>query len=198
VDPTRTRPTLRGVSERLLGGPIVVLGCVLAAGCGSDDPSSSRAEPTEASTDPAASSAPASVPPQPTDAPQPSDSGADTATGTKVITADSEFGTMLYDATGQPIYLFTAESGDRPACYDACAADWPPVLTTGEPRGAAGVSAGLLGTTDRADGTTQVTYAGHPLYYYAHEGKYQVLCHDVEEYGGTWLVVRPDGTPAPG
>lgn len=105
---------------------------------------------------------------------------------------------MLYDATGQPIYLFTAESGDRPACYDDCAADWPPVLSNGEPRGAADARAALLGTIDRAGGTTQVTYAGHPLYYYAHEGKYQVLCHDVEEYGGTWLVVRPDGTPAPG
>jgi predicted lipoprotein with Yx(FWY)xxD motif len=176
---------------------LVVLVCVLAAGCGSDDPppSSPGSDPTEASTPPASSSAPASAPPQPSDTGADTDTGA--ATGTRIITADSEFGTMLYDATGQPMYLFTAEAGDRPACYDDCAADWPPVLTTGEPRGAAGVRAGLLGTTDRADGTTQVTYAGHPLYYYAHEGKYQVLCHDVEEYGGTWLVVRPDGTPAP-
>jgi predicted lipoprotein with Yx(FWY)xxD motif len=104
---------------------------------------------------------------------------------------------MLFDATGQPIYLFTAESGDRPACYDDCAEDWPPVLTTDAPRGAADVRLELLGSTRRTDGSNQVTYAGHPLYYYAHEGKYEVLCHDVEEYGGTWLVVRPDGTPAP-
>jgi predicted lipoprotein with Yx(FWY)xxD motif len=168
----------------------VVLVCVLATGCGSNDPSPSspRADPTEVSTPPTASSAATSIPPEP----------AGPGAGTKIITADSEFGTMLYDATGQPIYLFTAESGDRPACYDDCAADWPPVLTNGEPRGAADVSAALLGTTDRAGGATQVTYAGHPLYYYAHEGSYQVLCHDVEEYGGTWLVVRPDGTPAPG
>lgn len=181
-----------------LVGPIVVLVCVLATSCESNDPSpsSSRADSTEASTSPTASSAPASVPPEPVEAGAGPGSGP--STGTKIITADSEFGTMLYDATGQPIYLFTAESDDRPACYDDCAADWPPVLTTGEPRGAADVSAALLGTTDRAGGTTQVTYAGHPLYYYAHEGKYQVLCHDVEEYGGTWLVVRPDGTPAPG
>jgi predicted lipoprotein with Yx(FWY)xxD motif len=114
------------------------------------------------------------------------------------MTADSEYGPMLYDASGQPIYLFTAESGGRPACYDACAEDWPPVLTEGAPSGDTGVRGRLLGTSRRADGSTQVTYAGHPLYFYAHEGTYEVLCHDVEEYGGTWLVVRPDGTPAPG
>jgi predicted lipoprotein with Yx(FWY)xxD motif len=56
----------------------------------------------------------------------------------------------------------------------------------------------LLGTALRTDGTKQVTYAGHPLYFYAHEGKYQVLCHNVEEFGGTWMVVRPDGSPALG
>jgi predicted lipoprotein with Yx(FWY)xxD motif len=104
---------------------------------------------------------------------------------------------MLYDGSGQPIYLFTAESGAHPACYDACAEDWPPVLTDGAPVGGGGVRSGLLGSTRRGDGRTQVTYAGHPLYFYAHEGKYQVLCHDVEEYGGTWLVVRPDGAPVP-
>jgi predicted lipoprotein with Yx(FWY)xxD motif len=103
---------------------------------------------------------------------------------------------MLYDRSGQPIYLFTAESSERPACYDACAEDWPPVLTDGQPTGGTGVRSELLGSSRRADGTIQVTYAGHPLYFYAHEGKYEVLCHDVEEYGGTWLVVRPDGTPA--
>ena len=102
---------------------------------------------------------------------------------------------MLYDASGQPIYLFDAETTSRPRCYDECAEAWPPVLTRGTPRAMGQVSASLVGTTRRSDGTTQVTYAGHPLYYYAHEGKYQVLCHNVDEYGGTWLVVRPDGTP---
>jgi predicted lipoprotein with Yx(FWY)xxD motif len=117
--------------------------------------------------------------------------------GTEIIVADSEYGAMLFDRTGQPIYLFTAETSARPACYGDCAQDWPPVLTTGAPRGAGAVRDGLLGTTRRTDGGRQVTYNGHPLYFYAHEGKYQVLCHDVVEYGGTWLVVRPDGTAAP-
>jgi len=117
--------------------------------------------------------------------------------GTQIISAGSEYGTILYDRTGQPIYLFDAESGVRPKCYDKCSEAWPPVLTKGEPRARDGVRADLLGTTRRSDGTTQITYDGHPLYFYAHEGKYQVLCQDVSEYGGTWLVVRPDGTPAP-
>ena len=58
------------------------------------------------------------------------------------------------------------------------------------------VRSDLLGTTRRSDGSTQITYADHPLYFYAHEGKYQVLCHNVDEFGGTWLVVQPDGKPA--
>jgi predicted lipoprotein with Yx(FWY)xxD motif len=104
---------------------------------------------------------------------------------------------MLYDASGQAIYLFTAERGTRPECYRECADAWPPVLTTGRPQAKGSLKSDLLSTTRRRDGATQVTYAGHPLYFYAHEGKYQVLCHNIEEYGGTWLVVQPDGDPAP-
>lgn len=104
---------------------------------------------------------------------------------------------MLYDASGQAIYLFDAEQTSRPECYGDCAAAWPPVLTDGEPRATTGARANLLGTTRRRDGKTQLTYAGHPLYYYADEGKYEVLCHNIKGFGGTWLVVRPDGDPAP-
>jgi predicted lipoprotein with Yx(FWY)xxD motif len=103
---------------------------------------------------------------------------------------------MLYDVSGQPIYLFDAEATSRPECYGECAEAWPPVLTKGKPRAEGGVRPDLLGTTRRRDGSTQITYAGHPLYFYAHEGKYQVLCHNVDEFGGTWLVVKPNGNPA--
>jgi len=119
-------------------------------------------------------------------------------TGTTVITADSRYGRMLYDVHGQPIYLFDKERSSTPECYGACAEAWPPVLTKGLPRARKGSRESLLGTTRRKDGRTQVTYAGHPLYFYAQEGRYQVTCHDVTEYGGTWLVVRPNGRPAPG
>ena len=113
-----------------------------------------------------------------------------------IIAADSKFGTILYDATGQPIYLFDAETTNRPKCYGECAKAWPPVLTKGTPRAKDPARSNLLGTTRRSDDSIQVTYNGHPLYFYAHEGKYQVLCHNVTEFGGTWLVVQPDGKPA--
>jgi len=103
---------------------------------------------------------------------------------------------MLFDRSGQAIYLFDRERTRTPNCYGACAESWPPVLASGQSRDHGRVDAALLGTTKRRDGSTQVTYGGHPLYFYAHEGKHQVLCHNVEEYGGRWLVVRPNGQPA--
>ena len=67
-------------------------------------------------------------------------------------------------------------------------------MVTGPPRAAAGVKATLLGTTKRADGTLQVTYAGRPLYYYVGDRKPgQVLCQNVREFGGVWLVIRSTG-----
>lgn len=153
---------------------------------------------TTSSTD-SGGSGPASAAPSPT-SPSPSTPGTDAATprpGTPVRVADSEFGPMLFATSGQAIYLFDKEEGPRAKCYGACAADWPPVLTDGEPRGVRGTRAGLLGTTERRDGSVQVTYGGHPLYFYAHEDPWQVLCHDFVEYGGTWFVVQPDGDAAP-
>jgi predicted lipoprotein with Yx(FWY)xxD motif len=114
-----------------------------------------------------------------------------------VATGASDFGPMLFDDSEQAIYLFDRETTAEPDCYDECAEAWPPVLTTGPPRAEGDVRAGLLGTTERDDGSLQVTYAGHPLYFYAHEGPGQVLCHDVTEFGGVWLVVTPAGAPAP-
>ncbi len=117
--------------------------------------------------------------------------------GTRIKVAGSSFGPMLYDATGQAIYLFDKERTSRSECYGACAEAWPPVFTKGKPVAIQGAKPSLLDTTRRSDGRMQVTYAGHPLYFYAHEGKNQVLCHDVEGFGGLWLVVQPNGDPAP-
>jgi predicted lipoprotein with Yx(FWY)xxD motif len=122
---------------------------------------------------------------------------APTRPGRKLVLGQSQFGRVLFDSRRQAIYLFDRESTKKPRCYGACAQAWPPVYADGRPRVGRGLKRSLLGTTRRRDGRRQVTYGGHPLYYYAHEGRGQVLCHDVEEFGGLWLAVRRSGDPAP-
>ncbi len=169
----------------------LVLCLGLLASCSEDE--SPRAEdPTAPAEQP-----PSTVTESPTEPPSPKTSPDAAEPGTRIVASDSDFGTMLFDATGQAIYLFDVETTSEPRCYDACAEAWPPVLTKGEPVAGAGLDAALLGTVKRADGSTQVTYGDHPLYFYAHEGKHEVLCHDVFLNGGNWYVVQPDGTAAP-
>jgi predicted lipoprotein with Yx(FWY)xxD motif len=171
----------------------VVAALVLLSACAA--PASDVAEPAGSVTS-SATSTPTTPPTDPSP-PDPSQVEPNGPPGTNVIVDDSEFGPMLYSAQGQAIYLFDLEAGPRPRCSGDCAEAWPPVLTTGDPVAGRGVRDKLLGTVEREDGATQVTYAGHPLYFYAHEGLWQVLCHDFEDFGGTWFVVQPDGAAAP-
>src|ERR1700721_2070177 len=86
-----------------------------------------------------------------------------------VGTASTGLGTILVDSQGRTLYLFTHDSGSTSTCTGACAAAWPPLVTNGAPTATTGAMASLLGTTKRADGTTQVTYNGHPLYRFGKE-----------------------------
>ena len=119
------------------------------------------------------------------------------ATGTTIAVADSEFGPMLFDSKKQAIYIFENDSEGKTVCYGECAEAWPPVFTDGEPKAGEGVKQSLLGTVKRRDGKLQVTYAGKPLYFYAHEGPGEVRCHNVDLNGGLWWVVGPDGRRRP-
>ena len=107
--------------------------------------------------------------------------------------AGSQFGSMLFNAKKQAIYIFENDPENKTVCVDECAEAWPPVFTKGKPVAGDGVKVALLGTIERPDGGRQVTYAGKPLYYYAHEGPGQVLCHNVHLNGGLWWVVGPSG-----
>lgn len=117
----------------------------------------------------------------------------DVATGTTIKAGDSEFGPILFDGRGQAIYIWELEKSTKAECYDDCAKAWPPVLTSGSPIASSGINNDLLGTTKRTDGTTQVTYNGHPLYYYANEKVGEVKCHNVRTHGGLWWVIQPNG-----
>ncbi len=111
-----------------------------------------------------------------------------------VVAGPSTYGVVLFDGHGKALYAFTRDLRGRSTCSSACAAAWPPFVVSGRVRSGAGAHAELLGTTRRPDGRRQVTYRGRPLYFYIGDRKPgQVLCQDVVEYGGRWLVVRPSG-----
>ena len=111
-----------------------------------------------------------------------------------VIAHRSAFGEILFDGRGYVLYAFTRDAHGTSVCRGACARAWPPYLVNARPRAGAGVAAGRVGTTKRRNGSLQVTYAGRPLYYYVGDRKPgQILCQDVTEFGGVWLVVRPSG-----
>jgi predicted lipoprotein with Yx(FWY)xxD motif len=107
---------------------------------------------------------------------------------------DTQFGRILVDGNGRALYLFTRERSSRSRCYGQCAVAWPPFYARGRLRAGSGLEAAKLRATRRRDGRRIVTYNGHPLYYYVSDTKPgQVTCHNVVEFGGTWLVVNPDG-----
>jgi predicted lipoprotein with Yx(FWY)xxD motif len=107
----------------------------------------------------------------------------------------SGLGTILVGPDGRTIYLFQRDTGPMSTCSGACLAQWPAVTTHGAPRAAGGVSAGKLGVTKRSDGTMQVTYGGHPLYYYAGDSSAgDVNGQGIDAYGAKWYVMAPSGT----
>ena len=106
----------------------------------------------------------------------------------------SPYGRVLFDQRGFVLYGFTADSARASRCYGACARAWPPLLVKTAAKALRGVDRTKLGTVTRRNGTRQVTYGGHPLYYYVGDTKAgQILCQNVREYGGLWLVVAPSG-----
>jgi len=114
--------------------------------------------------------------------------------GATVKIAGSSLGRILVDSKGITLYDFVKDKGTTSVCYGACAALWPPLLTTGKPVAGPGVRASLLGTTRRKDGKLEVTYGGHPLYYFVTDRKPgQTTGQGVNQFGGPWWVLSAAG-----
>jgi len=107
----------------------------------------------------------------------------------------TEYGKALFGPSGKVVYVFGADRGSTSHCYGACAKAWPPLLTKAAPLAGPGVEAKLLGTTKRRDGTMQVTYNGHPLYYYSADPVGKIKCQHANMHGGLWLIIKPSGQP---
>jgi predicted lipoprotein with Yx(FWY)xxD motif len=121
-------------------------------------------------------------------------SGSPKTAGAKIDVARSRLGLMLVNARGRTLYLFEKDKGRSSTCYSACASYWPPVTTTGRPQAGRGVRAALLGTTKRRDKKVDVTYAGHPLYYFAGDMKRgDTNGQGLKQFGAGWYVVSPAG-----
>jgi predicted lipoprotein with Yx(FWY)xxD motif len=106
----------------------------------------------------------------------------------------TRYGSILFDGRDRVLYGFTRDRrGGASRCYGACAAAWPVYFSRGKVHALVGVKQSLIGTVRRPNGRLQVTYNGWPLYFYAHEGPREVKCQNVSEFGGLWLVVRPNG-----
>jgi predicted lipoprotein with Yx(FWY)xxD motif len=163
-----------------VGGAVGV--AMLVAACSSGSSSSVAAPAATASS---AAAAPAS-----------SAGGASASGGATVITtASSSAGTFLTNGSGRAVYLWVKDTGGTSACTGACAGAWPPVTATGTVTAAGSAKASDLGTITRSDGTKQVTYDGHPLYYFEGDsGPGTASGQGSDGFGAKWWLVSPSGS----
>lgn len=170
---------MKRVQLAALGASLFVM---VLAGCeGSDD--------TTVETPPADESA---------DAVEAPESDASEAPSMLEVASNAEYDGYLADGEGRALYLLESDAPGESSCTDACAETWPPYVVEAGARMAGNpeLRQELLGTTSRDDGTTQLTYGGHPLYYYSEDtGAGDVNGQEVTDEWGEWYLVTPDGEP---
>lgn len=182
------RPAPTGSRALLALGRVAVPGVLLLAlaGCGGgDDPEDDAATQESA---PAEESADETTEPSSDGAEDMSDDGA-----TVVMVGTTSVGPVLVDPAGLTLYMFDPDEQGESTCYDDCATAWPPLLTEGEPAAGEGADDSLLGTTERTDGTQQVTYDGWPLYYFAQDAAQGEV--KGQSLNGVWWVLDAEGQP---
>ena len=125
-----------------------------------------------------------------------SPSSSASASGATVIkTASSSAGTFLTDGSGRAVYLWAKDTSDMSNCTGVCAGAWPPVTTTGSVTASGAAKASDLGTITRSGGTKQVTYDGHPLYYFSGDsGPDMASGQGSDAFGAKWWLVAPSGS----
>lgn len=180
MERARERRCLRGTAFFAAAGATVLM----VAACGSSGGGSGGT--TSSGTTPPPAAAATTAPPA---------SGSGTTVGLRSTSA----GQVLVDSRGHTLYLFEKDTGTTSTCSGACATAWPPLTTTGAPVAGTGVNASLLSTTKRADGSTEVTYSGHPLYSFeADTAAGDIKGQGVDAFGGEWYVLSAAGSKVEG
>jgi predicted lipoprotein with Yx(FWY)xxD motif len=174
----------------VFGAAPLLVAAALVAGCGSSSKSASTPSSSASSATPASSSASSTQAPY--GAATPSSSSSASGAAITVSTKQSKLGTVLAGKKHLTLYLFEADKNGQSACSGTCAQVWAPL--TGTPKvGGKAVSADL-GTITRSDGTKQVTYKGHPLYYFAKDkDSGDAYGQGIKSFGAAWYVVAPSG-----
>ncbi|MGI8921363.1 MAG: COG4315 family predicted lipoprotein [Solirubrobacteraceae bacterium] len=171
------------MSKLLMSAVAAAFATIGVAACGSSSSSSSGA--------PSAASAPNAAPASSTSSPH-----AATGSAAAVVSAkQSKIGTILAGpAKRKTLYMFLKDKGSSSACNGACALAWPPLTTSAKPTAGSGANGADLATITRADGTTQVAYGGHPLYYFSKDGDAgDAYGEGSKAFGGEWYAVSPAG-----
>jgi predicted lipoprotein with Yx(FWY)xxD motif len=191
------------VSRRTYAFALLALAAVLAiAGCGSSSDSSSSGgaygggggESTAAES--AESGGGAYAPPSGGSS-ETAAAGSGEAANVSLASV-GDLGKVLVDSKGFTLYDFHKDKGGKSACSGACAEAWPPLITSGAPTPGNGANGSMLGTVERTDGTTQVTYDGHPLYTFVGDKKPgEGNGNDVTAFGGQWYALMGNGEEVP-
>ena len=185
---------------------LLALLALAIAGCGGGSSSSEGGYGGESSSSESKSSANNESASAPGNRYGNSSSGSESTTagsesGAAVVSLGStkKVGMVLVDSNGMTVYDFHKDKGTTSSCYGACAEGWPPVLSEGEPTVGNGASSSKLGTTERKDGTMQVTYAGHPLYTFVEDKKPgEANGNDTSAFGAQWYALKGNGEEAGG
>lgn len=176
----------------LFGGTasLLILAACGSATAGTSGTPTAIATPVQTPTAPPTPTPTAIATPTPTPVPTQAP-----ATGTAItLRSVGNLGQILVGANGKTVYVFLGDRGMTSTCNGSCAQNWPPVTTTGAPRAMGGVLQALLGTTRRASGSMQVTYHGHPLYYFiADSGPGMANGEGLNAFGALWEVVNAAG-----
>lgn len=168
---------------------LAAIATLLVAGCGSSSKSTaSKANASAASAAETSSSTTGSTSAG-------AASGTETGTTVTVVNAGGKLGQIVAAGTSKmTVYLFEADHGSGSACSGACASAWPPVITHGAPQAGPGTNAAALGTITRSDGSKQVTYNGHPLYFFTGDAASgEAKGEGVTAFGAGWYVLAPSG-----
>lgn len=176
------------MNRRTYAFALLALLAVVIAGCGGGSSTSTSETESESGAKESASSENKSAS---------SESAGGSGKAAVISLGHTKVGMVLVDSNGMTLYDFHKDKGTTSSCYGPCEEGWPPVLTEGKPTAGNGASSSKLGTTERKDGTMQVTYDGHPLYTFVEDKKPgEANGNDSKAFGASWYALRGNGEEA--